>query len=192
MHCCPLLLDRLKLTKFSRLSINPLNNSSRTFCEALIPHVTGASGLLKNVTKSHLGRHPGVGCFSDICRQFERHRQKMSPRLQFVLNAIRDGRLVSCGDPSVPGECLAIYRDPSRLLSSTIARARQSDGRTGPGSGDKRENIAPVRKITGHCPRVSAQSGRIPRPRAIVERAVPSLVGNWQTPVTHKSQSAGK
>ena len=131
-------------------------------------------------------------CFSDICRQFERHRQKMSPRLQFVLNAIRDGRLVSCGDPSVPGECLAIYRDPSRLLSSTIARARQSDGRTGPGSGDKRKNIAPVRKLTGHCPRVSGRPGRIARPRAIVERAVPSLVGNWQTPVTHKSQSAGK
>ena len=162
MHCCPLLLDRLKLTKFSRLSINPLNNSSRTFCEALIPHVTGVAGLLKNVTKSHLGRHPGVvRCFSDICRQFERHRQKMNPRLQFVLNAIRDGRLVSCGDPSVPGECLAIYRDPSRLFQldnrpgATVRRADRSGqwrqagkyrartenyGSLSPGVGPAREN----------------------------------------------------
>ena len=78
----------------------------------------------------------------------------------------------------MPGDCLAFIATRLDFFSSTIARARQSDGRTGPGSGDKRENIAPVRKIAGHCPRVSGRAGRNARPRAIVERAVPSLVGN--------------
>ena len=109
---------------------------------------------IPHVTRSHLALRL---CSPDICRQFERQRRKMSPRLQFVLNAIRDWRLESW-DPSVPGECLVtllphIYRDPPRLLSSTIARARQTDGRACPGGGDRPVNIAPVRKTAGHCPR---------------------------------------
>ena len=78
----------------------------------------------------------------------------------------------------MPGECLAIIAARLVFVSSAIARARQTDRRTSPGSGDTRENIAPVRKIAGHCPRVSGWAGRNARPRAIVERAVPSLVGN--------------
>ena len=45
-----------------------------------------------HVTRSHLALRV---CSPDICRHFERQRRKMSPRLQFVLNAIRDWRLES-------------------------------------------------------------------------------------------------
>ena len=90
----------------------------------------------------------------------------------------------------MPGECLAIIVTHLDFLSKTIARARPTDGRTGPGSGDKRENIAPVRKIAGHCPQVSGRARRNARPRVIVEEQCHLLSGTDKQPslTSHRVQ----